>query len=67
MMAPHAIGAADERGSRRYRMNNQPKKSIKLALQGGDSHGAFAWGCSTGSSRMSGSTSQLSAAPAPAR
>jgi len=25
-------------------MNNQPKKSIKLALQGGGSHGAFAWG-----------------------
>jgi NTE family protein len=44
MMAPHALGAADERGSRRYGMNNQPKKSIKLALQGGGSHGAFAWG-----------------------
>jgi hypothetical protein len=25
-------------------MNKQPKKSIKLALQGGGSHGAFAWG-----------------------
>jgi NTE family protein len=25
-------------------MKNQPKKSIKLALQGGGSHGAFAWG-----------------------
>jgi NTE family protein len=25
-------------------MNSQPKKSIKLALQGGGSHGAFAWG-----------------------
>lgn len=25
-------------------MNRQPKKSIKLALQGGGSHGAFAWG-----------------------
>src|ERR1700746_528336 len=29
---------------RRYGMNRQPKKSIKLALQGGGSHGAFAWG-----------------------
>ena len=25
-------------------MNRQPKKSIKLALQGGGSHGAFTWG-----------------------
>ena len=25
-------------------MNDKPKKSIKLALQGGGSHGAFAWG-----------------------
>src|SRR5262250_1371931 len=25
-------------------MNMQPKKSIKLALQGGGSHGAFSWG-----------------------
>ena len=25
-------------------MNRQLKKSIKLALQGGGSHGAFAWG-----------------------
>ena len=25
-------------------MKSQPKKSIKLALQGGGSHGAFAWG-----------------------
>src|SRR5262249_28411494 len=25
-------------------MNGQPKKSIKLALQGGGSHGAFTWG-----------------------
>src|ERR1700746_1901642 len=29
---------------RRYGMNRQPKKSIKLALQGGGSHGAFTWG-----------------------
>ena len=25
-------------------MKGQPKKTIKLALQGGGSHGAFAWG-----------------------
>jgi NTE family protein len=25
-------------------MNREPKKSIKLALQGGGSHGAFTWG-----------------------
>ena len=25
-------------------MNGKPKKSIKLALQGGGSHGAFTWG-----------------------
>jgi predicted acylesterase/phospholipase RssA len=25
-------------------MKRQAKKSIKLALQGGGSHGAFAWG-----------------------
>ena len=25
-------------------MSRQPKKSIKLALQGGGSHGAFTWG-----------------------
>jgi NTE family protein len=26
------------------RMNRGPKKTIKLALQGGGSHGAFTWG-----------------------
>jgi hypothetical protein len=49
-------------------MKRQAKKSIKLALQGGGSHGAFAWGgCSTDSSRMNGYTSPLSAAPVPAQ
>src|SRR6516162_6768531 len=44
MKRPHALGAAYEPGTGDRRMNRQPKKSIKLALQGGGSHGAFTWG-----------------------
>src|SRR5580658_5581103 len=29
---------------RRFRMNRRTKKTVKLALQGGGSHGAFTWG-----------------------